>query len=155
MWQSILRTIVSSIVGVLKSWYKEEQAEAAKWAAESRKQQLESIKAGKRQEAEWKRLARTADTASASQWNAKAGASLILIACLFFQGCIRFHVAAHRYRSVPPAVDRPHIPEEPAQLTEREQTLIDYALKLEKLYAAVRQSAIESNREAGFPTPEE
>jgi hypothetical protein len=151
MWKEILKSVVSGLFTAIKDWYQAEQAEAAKWAAEARKQQIESLTTGREKESQWLEQAKKSRAAvSVKAWNAG-----IILCCVMLSGCIRFHVATQRYRPVPPKIERPAIPEKPAELTEREKVLMTYALKLEEMYRTVRQSAIESNREAGLPNPVE
>ena len=157
MWKSILETILSSVWTAVRGWFEAEQAESAKWAAEARKQQLDSIKEGLKLEAEWRKKVGEAGKKpqTIADWNtlAKAGAATALLFGL--SGCFRFYVVARPYQPVPPEIDRPEIPADPPELTDREHVLMRYALQLEAGYQAVRERAIAYNEEAGLPTPAE
>jgi len=157
MWKSILETILGSIWTAVRGWFEAEQAESAKWAAEARKQQLDSIKEGLAIEAEWRNRVDAAGKKpqTIADWNTLARTASATALLLSLSGCFRFYVVARPYQPVPPKIERPTIPTDPPELTDREHVLMRYALQLEAGYQAVREQAIKHNEEAGLPTPVE
>lgn len=156
--QAVLSAILQTVLRGIMDWWKGEQAEAAKWAAKTREQQLESIKTGKAKEREYVEAlaeARANPAQSGAMWNKKlATAALLLMIVLPLQGCFRFYSYTVPYRPVPPKIERPVLEDE-SPFNQREQKLAAYAGQLEVAYEKVRQEAIDSNEEHGYPAPEE
>ena len=151
----ILKALFSSIVSGIMDWWNAEQAESAKWAAESRKQQLNSIKIGQEKEREYNDALSDAcknASSSGSLWNAKLITLLIVLP--FLTGCFRFYVYTEPYRPVPPKIERPTL-EDTSAFNEREQALASYAEQLESVYNKIRSDAIAANEKNGYPTPGE
>lgn len=153
MLEGILGAFFKSIISSITAWFEKEQLEEAKSLAAAKEKQLESIKNGKSVEKAIKEsIKKVKKDISISDWN---NGLLLLCVCLpFFSGCFRHYVTADQYRPVPPLIERPQIPLKPAEWTDREIILRDYALKLEAAYKAIIDDAIAHNNAAGLTIPE-
>lgn len=153
MFEKILATLFNSIISSITAWFKAEQAAADKSAAEARAKQIESIKKGKAFE---KALEGSIVEAKKKQitiagWN--SGLILLFLCLPLFSGCFfRHYVTAPMYKAVPPEIARPTISTEP-ELTERENTIMSYALQLEAAYKMIREEAIKYNEENELTIP--
>lgn len=156
MWTTIIQAVLGTVLSAVQDWWRAEQAESAKWAAEARGMQLESIKVGQQVEQDYlKALEGARGATSGSMWNAKVVALLLMAPVLLsMQGCFRFYVAAEPYRPVPPKIERPVLEDE-SPFSAREEKLAAYAESLAVVYRQIRRDAIEANERNGFPTPEE
>jgi len=157
---ALAKSLFSSIIEVIVSYFEKEKAEAAKWEAKSAKQQLKSIKIGKEEEERYKKAINKSknNSVSVSSWNS----SIIILLCTlpFLSGCFRFYVNAPSYRPVPPPIEKPSIPEdidgdgEVDEFTDREKIIAEFAMTLWAAYNAIREESIKHNESAGFPSSE-
>lgn len=163
MWgwlKPILDSVLSNVIAAVVSWVKAEEAESAKWAAESRKSMLESMREGLAKERALKEAVEASKVnapTSASSWNARL---VLLLAPFLLSGCFRFYVYTQPYRPVPPEIPRPTLAEDTDgdgvedPLTDREKVLVDYATQLETVVEGVRSDAIDSNTRNGYSAPD-
>lgn len=69
----LAKSFFGSIIESFMAYFEKESAEAAKWDAQAKGQQLESIKVGMAKEAEWaKKVTEAPSALSVSAWNAGA-----------------------------------------------------------------------------------
>jgi len=160
MWSQFLGMLIKNVLALFQDWIKAESEESAKWAAESRKSQLESLKSGLELEKTLRKAMEARVKASeqffADDW--AAGKTLLLcLALLPLTGCFRFHIYTKPYRAIPaPLPERPAFPadvdgdgvDDPA--SERELGVIRYAAIAESSYNKVRADIAKENAEAGY-----
>lgn len=137
---TVLQTLFKTLIDSAIAWWKAEEAEAAKWAAESRKKMIESMKEGRSVENAWNNTP-TPTVTTPRGWNTLP----LLLFVVLLAGCHRFYVYVEPYQPVPTIPERPVLAEEP-EFSERELQLVEYSLTLEALLKEIRDWAIEKNR---------
>ena len=157
----LFKLFFDSIAG----WFKQEQAASVEWAAEARKQQLESLKDGLEREKRLREehiidVEKSKDFTIDDWINGKT--LLLLPFVLVCSGCFRFYVYTKPYQPVPPALpERPEFVHDVDgdgvndPVTEREMSIIRYAAIVEAAYNRLRQDIVRQNVEAGYPNTAE
>lgn len=150
--KSIVSGLASAALGYVDTWLTREEKEKKDWLARSRKGKLKSNRETRKQQKRINRPERQSKprAKSPSAWNSSA--SILLALLLFATGCSRTVYVEGRWPVLDPP-ERPVVPEEPAEWTERERILKDYALQLESLLQRYNESAIEHNIEHGYREP--
>ena len=152
VWKSLVEGFFGSLWSFIDNWFKEQRAKENDWLAKTRSGQLESIKKAKKIEDSIKKAVDVVKpSTSVSEWNKKAKTAglLFLVLCLL-PGCFRFYVYVNPKMPIIPVPERPTLPENPPEFTEREQILVKAYEEVRAAVDCYNEQAAEHNEKAGY-----
>lgn len=152
MWGTV-GSILSSFLKVglefLQGWYAENKAKEHEWAHRTLEFQQEEQRKGLEKQRELEGAGEDPALSSVEEFNKRFSQLLLLAALLLLPGCFVHRVPVHSYVPVPPRLEPLIL--EATDPGDQVLILINAYSKLEKTYLRVRQEAIDSNLEHGYP----
>ena len=145
--EKILQAITGALLNFVKLWFEQEKAKADEWNAKASAAMLESVKSAEKMKIQI-RSAEAQIPKTPAAWNA-GRVILILITFMLLSGCI---VRTVYVESKFPVIEKPKRPEinNTPGFSERESTLVGYAINLETRINMYNDLAHEHNKRNGY-----